>query len=82
MGPQKPIGKAGSDTRVDTKADPRGQHTSHPFKGAADPNDSTAPSYVAPPGFKRSVESAVRQEKVPPAYRRQVKSYFDGLQGR
>ncbi len=81
MGEQLPIDGRRQDDLVAGKADPRGAHGVQTQRGQPDRNTARAPAYVATPEFRRQAEAAMRREEIPPAYRDQVKDYFDAIRG-
>ena len=67
------------DTKVKGKLGSKGKSYSITIKG--EPDKATArEGYAAVSGeYRRSIESALNKEDIPPAYRGQVKGYFESL---
>ena len=78
-GKQEPLGHTGRDELVTGRNSPNGPQTASFYKDQPDANPSGAAAYAATPGFRRQAEAALRRERVPPSYRRQVKDYFDSI---
>ena len=58
----------------------KGQAFSTPVQSAPDKlSPSQVPYYEADPSYTKEAEKALGNEEIPPAYRKQVKDYFDSL---
>jgi hypothetical protein len=73
--------KKGYVTKSSTKVGSEGMvFSAGETKGAPDtPGTSSVPYYKVYGSYKKSAEKAMSKEDVPPAYRKQVKNYFDSL---
>jgi hypothetical protein len=81
-GAQDPLDGTKRDSMAPGRVDPRGQHTSTPYKDLPDWTPQRAAAYTASPEFQRRTEAAMRREEIPAAHREQVKNYFDAIRGR
>ncbi|MCC6445716.1 MAG: hypothetical protein IT210_19960 [Armatimonadetes bacterium] len=67
------------DTKVAGKMGPKGKMASAFVRGAPEKAGALRPYYEVETRYRRAAEQAMRRESVPPAYRKQVKDYFEAL---